>query len=44
MLSVLKGKYNVIEYVNAVFQAMGGRLVPRSGGAENVPISSPAAI
>lgn len=30
MLSVLKGKYNVIEYVNAVFQAMGGRLIPRN--------------
>lgn len=39
MLSVLKGKYNVIEYVNAVFQAMGGRLIPRSApaGADTSP-------
>lgn len=43
MLSVLKGKYTVIEYVNAVFQAMGGRLVPRPSGAGPVPIPSPAA-
>lgn len=30
MLSVLKAKYNVIQYANAIFQAMGGRLTPRN--------------
>lgn len=29
MLSVLKAQYSVIEYENAVFQAMGGRLIPK---------------
>lgn len=29
MLAVLKAKYNVIQYANAIFQAMGGRLTPK---------------
>lgn len=34
MRSVILGAYTVIERVNAVFQAMGGRLTPRGDGSE----------